>query len=446
MSRSGENAVEHKDLKHFASRRERVLEALDGGMMVLPAAPTSSRPGGTEVPYRPDSELYYLTGYTEPESLAVLAPGSDEGPFILFVRPRDPDAERWGGKRMGLEETRERFGVDAVYPITELEERLGTLLQEPGALHFRVDSDERADGLVSAAFRYARARGARTGSGPRTLIDPGVILDDMRLIKDATEIQALRAAAEISVEVFRAAILSLSAGMGEWEIQAVLDGGFRALGADGTAFETIVGSGANGCVLHYVANEARIMDGDLVLMDAGATKGMYSADITRTVPASGRFTMAQRSVYDLVDAARVAAIEASRPGNPCSAPHDAVVAVLSEGLIALGALDGPVDQVIESGSYRRFFPHQTSHWLGLDVHDVGDYARGGVARSLEAGMVLTIEPGLYFEPEDCAGDVPEDLVGIGIRLEDDILVTSNEAEVLTANLPVSADAIQELMA
>jgi Xaa-Pro aminopeptidase len=195
-----------------------------------------------------------------------------------------------------------------------------------------------------------------------------------------------------------------------------------------------------------VANEARIMDGDLVLMDAGATKDMYSADITRTVPASGRFTMAQRSVYDLVDAARVAAIEASRPGNPCSAPHDAVVAVLSEGLIALGALDGPVDQVIESGSYRRFFPHQTSHWLGLDVHDVGDYARGGVARSLEAGMVLTIEPGLYFEPEDCAGDVPEDLVGIGIRLEDDILVTSNEAEVLTANLPVSADAIQELMA
>jgi Xaa-Pro aminopeptidase len=433
-------------MNHFAERRARVLDALDGAMMVLPAAPQLYHSRDVEVPYRPDSELYYLTGCTEPEAVAVFAPEASEGPFILFVRPLDREAERWGGRRVGPDRARELFGADAVYAIDELEDRLGTLLQGPRTLYYRIGTGSRTDGLASAALRFARARGARRGSGPRTLMDPGVILDEMRIIKDAVEIEALRLAASISVEAFRTAIRSVSPGSGEWEIQALLDGGFRARGADGPAFETIVGSGVNGCVLHYVTNGRRIEDGDLVLLDAGATMGMYSADITRTVPANGRFTVTQREVFDLVDSARVAAVEACRPGNSSTDIHDVVLAVLSAGLLDMGALTGTTEEVVKSGAIRTFFPHQTSHWLGVDVHDVGDYVVDGEPRVLEPGMVLTIEPGLYFMPEACPPEVPEKVVGLGIRLEDDILITEDEPDVLTRGLPVSAGDIEDMMA
>jgi Xaa-Pro aminopeptidase len=446
FSRSGEDALEHAVLNHFAERRARVYTALESGVLVLPAAPQLYWSRDTEVPYRPDADLYYLTGCSEPESVAVFAPGAEEGPFILFVRSRDPDAERWSGARLGPEEARERFGADVAFPLSELEERLGELLRVPRTVHFRFGAGLRTDELVSSALRYARGRGARTGTGPRTVVDPGAILDGMRLIKDDIEIDAIRTAVSISIRAFRAAISGVRPGLGEKEIQALLDGGFLAGGADGPAFETIVGAGVNACVLHYVANASSIGEGELLLMDAGATKGMYAADITRTVPANGTFTPLQRDVYDIVDAARVAAIGECRSGDPCSGAHEAAVALLAAGLVDLGALTGPADQIIESGSYRSFFPHQTSHWLGVDVHDVGDYAVEGIACPLEPGMVLTVEPGLYFSPEVCSSNVPQELIGMGIRLEDDVLVTSSEPDVLTEALPVSADDIQDLMA
>ncbi len=292
---------------------------------------------------------------------------------------------------------------------------------------------------------FARGRGARKGTGLRILEDPGSILDEMRLRKDPDEIDRIRAAAADTVEGFRVGMGSARPGAGEWEVQAAIDAAFRSRGADGSAFETIVGSGANACVLHYVANDRRIQDGDLVLIDAGARRDMYCADITRTVPAGGRFTSPQRVVYEVVERARAAAVAMARVGSEAAAPHAAAVREITAGLIELGVLDGEVEELIQDEAYRPFFPHQTSHWLGLDVHDVGDYAIADTPIPLEPGMVLTIEPGLYFHPEGPNEDIPAELVGIGVRLEDDVLVTAEGPQVLTADLPTTPDAVLGLI-
>ena len=428
----------------FAGRRARVLRELGDGVMLLPAAPQLHSSRDTEFPYRPDSELHYLTGCTEPGAVAVLGAEVEGGPFVLFVRPRDPEAERWTGPRPSLEEARELWGADTVHPLTEVSERLPELLRSTRTLHYRGESSGAVDGIVRQVQAFARGRGARTGTGPRTLVDPGEILDEMRLIKEPSEIACIRDAVAISVDAFRCAIGRVGPGVGEWEIEASLDGAFRWGGADRSAFETIVGSGANACVLHYVANASTIGEDDLVLIDAGAIRDMYGADITRTVPASGAFTPRQRELYELVDRARRAAIAACLPGEPVGGMHRAAVRVLTEGLIEMGVMKGPLDEALEEERYKLLFPHQTSHWLGLDVHDVGDYARDGDERKLEPGMVLTVEPGLYFPPAG-AEALPEGLVGIGIRLEDDVLVTHGEPEVLTAELPVEAEAVLALM-
>lgn len=426
----------------FETRRDAALRALGDGVMVLPAAPVSLRSRDTEFPYRPDSELFYLTGLLEPETVAVLVGGA-EPRTMLFVRERDPEAELWSGPRMGPDGAAEVSGVREVHPRGELEGRLAGLLGGGDRIHVRLGRHPGLDAAVVAALAQARSRGARTGTGPRAVVDPGEILDEFRLRKDVHELQRMRAAAALTLEGHRAGVGVIRAGAGEWEVEAAIDAAFRTGGGSGPGYETIVGSGPNACVLHYVANSRIIEDGDLVLVDAGAEFGLYQGDVTRVYPASGTFTAEQRAVYEVVDAARVAGLARVAPGVSVADVHRSAVAVLAEGLVALGVLSGPADDVVAQESYRPLFPHQTSHWLGLDVHDPGDYTVGGASRVLEPGMVLTVEPGLYF-PAGSEGGAAR-FAGMGVRLEDDILVTEGGGEILTAALPTAMDAIEGLL-
>jgi Xaa-Pro aminopeptidase len=427
----------------LAARRRAVLDVLGHGVMVLPAAPILQRSRDTEHPYRPDSELFYLTGATEPGTVAVLAGGA-EPRFVLFARERDPDAELWTGERLGPEAAAERFGADEAFPLGDLEARLTALLRESDRVYYRPRRAGGVEGMVMEALAYARGKGQRKGTGPRALVDPGEILDDMRLLKDEVELRRLRRAAEVTLTGHRAALDAMRPGVGEWAVQAAVEASFLRGGATAPGFGTIVGSGANGCFLHYVDNRKVVAEGDLVLVDAGAEVALYNGDVTRTAPASGRFSDLQRAVYEVVERARAAAAAAACPGGTIGGVHDAAVAVLAEGLVSLGVLTGSVEDVVAQGAYKPFYPHQTSHWIGLDVHDCGDYAREGASRTLEPGMVFTVEPGLYFRP---GGDGPgARFEGIGVRIEDDVVVTETGCENLTAALPTAPEEIEALVA
>ena len=423
-------------------RRRAASVALGTGVLVLPAAAVQLQSRDGERPYHPDRDLYYLTGATEPETVAVLTGGADPE-LHLFVRERDAEAELWHGPRLGPAGTAERLGPDACHPLGELERRLPELLRGADRVFFRLGADDYVERHVRDALAYARGRGARTGTGPRAVVDPGEILDELRLVKDTHELSLLRRAAEITVAGHLEAARRIAPGDGEWTVEAALHAAFRGAGGGGPAYESIVGSGANACVLHYVDNTSTIEDGALVLVDAGAEYGFYNGDVTRTYPAGGRLEGAQRDVYEIVDAARAAAVVAVKPGCPVAAVHDTATRVLVEGLVSLGVLQGDVEQLIADQAHKPFYPHQTSHWLGLDVHDPGDYARLGVPRDLVPGMVLTVEPGLYFRPSHEA--TPARFSGIGVRIEDDVVVTSDGREVLTANLPTAADDVTALV-
>ncbi|HUF75312.1 MAG TPA: aminopeptidase P N-terminal domain-containing protein [Longimicrobiales bacterium] len=426
----------------LVGRRQAALRALGRGVLVLPAAPLQYRSRDGEHRYHPDRELFYLTGATEPETVAVLS-GGDEPSYQLFVRERDPDAELWAGPRLGPEGVAEQLSPDACHSLAELEEHLPTLLHAADRIFFRLGRSDALEAHVLEALRWARGRGSRTGGGPRAVVDPGEILDDLRVVKDEHERGLLRQAAALSVEGQRAAAAAVAPGAGEWAVEAELDRALRARGARGAAFETIVGSGANACVLHYVENACIIGQDDLVLVDAGAEHGLYHGDVTRTYPAAGRFTGAQREVYEVVDAARRAGVDAVRPGASIGDVHAAATRAVVEGLVSLGAVRGDVDALIEEQAHKPFYPHQTSHWLGLDVHDVGDYAKDGVSRALEPGMVFTVEPGLYFRADH--EGTPERLAGIGVRIEDDVVVTERGCEVLTGGLPTAVDDVEALV-
>ncbi|HEY0021812.1 MAG TPA: aminopeptidase P N-terminal domain-containing protein [Longimicrobium sp.] len=429
----------------YRLRRERFLAAIGDGVAVLPAGPELLKSRDTEIPYRQGSDFHYLTGFPEPGAIAVLTPHDPEHRLTLFVRPRDPEREVWNGARAGVEGARERFGADAAYPIEQLDEHLGKLLEPADAVWISLtgtagDLEMRVLRLV-AGFRSTRPR---AGKGPVDVRDPGSVLDAMRLVKEPEEIALIRTAAELAARGHLAVMRAGRAGVGEWELQALLDHTYRSAGAEcGTAFPAIVGSGANATTLHYHANSRCIEEGDLVLVDSGAEVGMYCSDITRTFPASGRFSAPQRRVYDVVRASVDAAIGAIRPGAPFSGVHEAARRVLVQGMVDLGLLTGEVDALIESEAFKRFFMHQTSHWLGMDVHDVGMYRdRTGESVALQPGMVLTVEPGLYI-PAD-ADDVPAELRGIGIRLEDDVLVTVDGNEILTRGVPLDADEVERI--
>ena len=427
------------------ARRERVFGLLGPeGALIVAAAPEIVIGRDTELRYIVDAELYYLTGYSEPEAVAVFVPGNAEQHFTLFVRPRDEAREQWTGRRGGTDAAVAGFGAAVSYPIGELAERLPKLVSDADVLYARLDSGRpMVEASIRQALENARRSRPRTGKGPYTLIDPGLLLDELRVTKDAHEIELLREAAQRTVAGFRRVASLIRPGVGEWQIEAAIEAEFRMQGADGSAFPSIIASGNNATVLHYIANEAIMQSGELVLIDAGARYRGYCGDISRTFPVSGRFTPLQRELYDGVLAAHDAAITAVKPGATVDQVHDAAQQQLIRVLRSIGAIDKAEDAPPAEATYKKYIPHKTSHWLGLEVHDVGAYAFRSGPRPLQAGMVLTVEPGLYI-PNDADGVAPE-LRGVGIRIEDDVLVTTSGAEVLTAALPTRASEIEALM-
>jgi Xaa-Pro aminopeptidase len=402
----------------------------------LAAAPELIVGRDTELRYVVDAEVFYLTGYTEPEAVLILGPANSGQPFTMFVRPRDPLRELWTGKRGGAEAARDLFAADAAYSISELSSKLPELLSPVDVIYARLGAGRpEIDGVLMKILADARRTRPRTGRSAHTLTDPGELIDPMRVVKDAHELELIREAARISCEAFLDALTRIRPGVGEWQIEAALEYGFRMLGGDGPAFPTIVAAGSNATVLHYIENSELASHDDLLLLDAGARRQMYCADITRTVPVSGKFSAAQRRVYDVVLAAHDAAINAACPGATIDAVHTAAQHELAHGLIQLGLLQGSVESVIaDENGLRKYFPHRTSHWLGLEVHDVGAYATRDGAVALLPGMVLTIEPGLYIAEQ-----------GIGIRIEDDVVINDHGCEVLTAAVPTDPVQIEALL-
>jgi Xaa-Pro aminopeptidase len=361
----------------------------------------------------------------------------------MFVRPRDPEAETWEGRRAGVDGAKERYGADAAYPASELAQRLPDLIANREELHYALGLDDEMDRLVSRTIARLRKTERKGTRPPRAVIDPRIALHELRLFKRPEELATLRKAAAITCDAHRAAMAAGRPGAFEHELEAIIDYTFRRRGGGGPGYGTIVGAGENATILHYVDNRCAIADGDLVLVDAGCEYDHYTADITRTWPANGRFSPEQRAIYELVLETQKSAVALAVPGATIDQLHDHCVRRLTEGMVALGLLEGPADARIEDAGYKKYFMHGTSHWLGLDVHDVGDYAKDGASRRLEPGMVLTVEPGLYFRPEHEA--TPGRLSGLGVRLEDDVAVTQDGHEVLTGALPAEADEVAALV-
>lgn len=429
------------DVKPFQQRRARLIEKMGSGIAVIPTAAEKIRNNDAHYPYRADSYFYYLTGFTEPEALLVLIAG-DKPQQILFCRDKDVERETWDGFRYGPEGAKETFGFDAAFSIDILEEQLPQLLANQPALYFSMGHDPGWDARVTAALNAVRAQ-SRAGKHPPTEIrDVHTLLGTMRLIKDTYEIALMKRAAAISAGAHRRAMQFAAPGKYEYEIEAELLHEFRRHGSQYPAYSSIVAAGANTCVLHYVGNNRRIADNDMVLIDAGCELDGYASDLTRTFPAGGRFSPAQRDIYELVLTAQTAAVAVTKPGAAFLDPHDAALKVLVQGILDLKLLNGTLDEVLEKESYKRFYMHRTSHWLGLDVHDAGEYKEGEDWKKLAPGMVLTIEPGCYIRP---AEDVPEAFWNIGVRIEDDALVTTDGCELITAAAPKSVADIEAVM-
>ena len=422
----------------YAERRRKLAAAIGDGVAVIPTAPERVRNRDSHYPYRFDSHFYYLTGFGEPEAVLVLVGNKS----ILFCREKNPERETWDGFRYGPDGARERFGFDEAHPITSLDQEMARLLENRPALYYPMGADAQWD---ARAIRWLNAVRERVRAGiaaPERVQDVRALIDDMRLLKDAHELAIMRRAARIAAQAHRRAMQRARPGRTEYEVEAELLYEFRRNGAQFPAYSPIVAGGANACVLHYVANDAPLRDGDLLLIDAGCELDGYASDITRTFPVNGRFSAGQREVYEIVLASQRAAMDKVRPGCGWNEPHDAAVKVLAQGLIDLKLIAGALDEVLEKETYKRFYMHRTGHWLGLDVHDAGEYKRQGDWRALAPGMTLTVEPGLYIRAED---DIPERLRNIGIRIEDDVLVTDAGCEVITAEAPKAIADVEALM-
>jgi Xaa-Pro aminopeptidase len=418
-------------VRQFKKRRARLAKSLESGVVVLPTALERPRNADAYYDYRWDSAFYYLTGFREPEAVLVMVLG-DEPRSILFCRERNLEREIWDGFRHGPEMAREHFAFDEAYPIAELDARFADLLANREVLHTPVGSDPAWDLRVAGWLNTVRAK-ARSGiTAPDQIRDVRAAVNDMRLFKDEHEVAVMRRAAQISSGAHARAMRIAAPGMREYQVEAELLHEFCRNGARAPAYGSIVAAGANACVLHYRENSAELRKGDLMLIDAGCELDSYASDITRTFPIGGRFSPVQRDVYELVLASQEAAIRAVKPGADFIDYHDAATRVLVQGLIDFKLCKGGVDQVLEDGSYKQFYMHRTGHWLGLDVHDAGDYMQKGKWRKLKAGMVLTVEPGCYIRPAD---NVPKAFWNIGVRIEDDVLVTAKGRDILTADCP-----------
>jgi len=426
---------------HYVVRRRRLVDAMGEGVAVIPTAPERVRNRDTHFPYRFDSHFYYLSGFAEPEAVLVLVAGAAPR-TLLFCREKNEERETWEGFRHGPAAARERFGFDEAHPIGALDEKLAALLENQPVLQYPIGADPEWDARAIRWLNAVRMKSRAGVAAPERVQDVRVLIDEMRLVKDAQETTLMRRAASIAAAAHRRAMQATRPGRNEYEVEAELLYEFRRNGAQFPAYSPIVAGGANACVLHYVFNDAVLRDGELLLIDAGCELDGYASDITRTFPVNGRFTGAQRAAYDIVLAAQAAAIAAVRPGKGWNEPHDAAVRVLAQGMRDLKLLQGSVDEILEKETYKRFYMHRTGHWLGLDVHDAGEYKRAGTWRALAPGNALTVEPGLYIRAAD---DVPQDLRGIGIRIEDDVLVTETGCEVITAEAPKAAADVEALM-
>ncbi len=400
---------------------------------VVSSLPERLRNGDAYHPFRQHSDVYYLTGFVEPETTLVLRPGDDTDRFVMFVRPRDPEMETWDGRRAGIEGAVARYGASSAHPAAELRTRLGELIANVDELHYGLGIDAAMDANVTAAITWLRRMEKKGKRPPRAIVDPRAALHELRLHKRPEELAALREACAITADAHILAMRTGKPGVFEHEVEAHIDFTFRKRGGDGPGYTSIVGAGENATILHYVENRCAIEDGDLVLVDAGCEYGHYTADITRTWPANGTFSAPQRRVYELVLRVQKAAIAMARPGATLEQIHDYCVRELTLGMIAMSLLTGDVDELIKTDAYKKFYPHGTSHWLGLDVHDAGAYTVDGKARLLAPGMVITVEPGLYI-PGDAEG-IPAELRGIGVRIEDDVAITADGCEVLTRACP-----------
>jgi Xaa-Pro aminopeptidase len=431
----------------YRQRREQLLEKIGNGSAIFRSAPMAVMHNDVEYPFRQDSDFYYLTGFNETEAVAVLAPNHPEHQFVLFVLPKDPEKETWTGYRVGVEAAKEKFGADEAYPITELDEKLPQYLEKADRIYYSMGRDRAFNDKIISHWQKLLRGYQKNGIAPLAIEDPRAILHPMRLVKSPEEIALMRKAAQISATAHNRAREFAQPGRYEYEVQAEIEHTFRREGALGPAYPSIVAAGENACILHYIENNCQMRDGDLLLIDAGCSYGYYNGDITRTFPVSGKFSPEQKIIYELVLEAQTKAIEQVKPGNTYNQFHDTAVRVLVKGLMELGLLAGDIEEIMKEEKYKPFYMHRTGHWLGLDVHDVGNYKHTEEEwRILQPGQILTVEPGIYIapnlKPAEGQPEVDERWLGIGVRIEDDVLVTVDDHEVLTADVPKSVAAME----
>ena len=429
----------------YRQRREQLMANIKQGTAIFRSAPMAVMHNDVEYNFRQDSDFFYLTGFNEANAVAVFAPHHEEHKFVLFVQPQDPVKETWSGYITGVEKAKELYGADAVYPINELDEKLPQYLQKADRIYYRLGRDEKFNEKILKHWQKLLKVYPKHGTGPIAIEDVCNILHPIRLIKSETELELMRKAIEISVKAHNHAREFAQPGRYEYEIQAEIEHIFGLNGGT-VAYPSIVASGKNACILHYVENNCQIQNNDLLLIDAGCCYQYYNGDITRTFPVGGKFTPEQKIIYQLVLKAQLAAIEQVKPANPYKNIHDTAVRVLVEGLMDLGLLVGDIEEIIKEEKYKPFYMHRTGHWLGLDVHDVGVYQWGENPQPLQPGQILTVEPGIYISPNikpvEGQPEIPECWHGIGVRIEDDVLVTSGGYEVLSAGVPKSVEAME----
>jgi Xaa-Pro aminopeptidase len=409
---------------------------------IIPSAREATRSNDTNYRFRQDSDFYYLTGFEEPEAIAVIAPSRPEK-FTMFLRPRDPEREIWDGRRAGIEGAKKEFGAEAAFPISEFGDKLEEILDGASQLYYRLGVHPDLDELVIRKIASMRAVNRKPIHPPATIIDPATIVHEMRVLKSADELELMQRAADIAAEAHCEAMKSVQPGMKEYEVEALIEQIFRRRGANGPAYTSIVGAGANATVLHYINNDGELRDGELLLVDAGAEYKGYASDITRTYPVNGKFTKPQREIYDLVLEAQMSCVEMVRPGVTHEELKSHSIEVLTAGMVRVGLLKGVPEELIKEEKFKQFYMHGLGHMLGIDVHDVGRYYYDKQSRALEPGVVMTVEPGIYVAPN--TKDVPEKYLGIGVRIEDDVLCTANGPRVLTNKVPKKAEEIEKLM-
>jgi len=433
------------DKKEFKNRRKRLMDMIGSdSIAILPTASISIRNRDVEFPFRPDSDFFYLTGYPEPEAVLVLIPDRQEGESILFCRERDEKMETWHGRRSGLDGAVNIYSVDDAFPIEDMDDILPGLIEGHERIFYNMGSNQNFDQRVLGWINQIRSKNRTGAIAPDEFISLNHFLHEMRLYKSSYEVKLMRRAAKISAKAHMRAMKNCKPDMYEYQLESELISEFIKNGARYTAYPPIVGSGQNACILHYTSNSDKMIDGDLLLIDSGAEYQCYASDITRTFPVNGKFSSAQRDIYNLVLSAQAAALNEIKPGNHWNDPHDAAVRVLTEGLVNLEILKGDPEELIKNKDYTKYYMHRTGHWLGMDVHDVGDYKLDGEWRMLEAGMVMTVEPGLYLSAN--SKGLSEYWQNIGVRIEDDVLVTKDGYDILSKDAPKTIDEIEELMA